>query len=65
MHIMQAIQSIYYATGSVNTLNVMKQQKQAISRNWWLFLCAEATRLETVVSCLFTRRKIPIKMFPL
>ena len=55
MHIMQAIQSIYYVTGSINTLNVMKQQKLAISHSWWLFLCADATRLEIVAGCLFTR----------
>ena len=56
MHIVQAIQAIYYAwaTGSINTPHLMKQQKQAISRSWWLFLFAKATRLETVAGCLFT-----------
>ena len=46
---MQVIQPIYYAraTGSINTLHLKEQQKQTISRSWWLFLCARTTRLET------------------
>ena len=57
MHIIQAIQPIYFAwaTGSINTLHLMVEQRQAISRSWWLFLCVEATRLDTVAGCLFTR----------
>ena len=50
------------AWGSINTLHLKKQQKRAISRSWGLFLCAKATRLETVAGCLFTRwKKIPFE----
>ena len=47
MYIMQTIQptNCSWATGSINTLHLKKQQKQAIFRSRWLFLCAKATRL--------------------
>ena len=36
---------LWIGNGEHKFSTLKKQQKQAISRSWWLFLCAKATRL--------------------